>query len=293
MSTKQNSDLILHHAKVYTVNNGFEIAEAVAIKNGKIQAVGTNKYILAHFRADNNTNVQGKTIFPGFYDAHCHFLRYAAMLDEVLLFDCKSLEEVIEKLKSFQKQNPTKKHLIGRGWNENNWTNKNLPTKQLLDKHFPDLPVLLIRIDLHAAVANSKTLQTALIDENTVIDGGIIEQKNGNLTGLLIDKALYKAIDSLPQLSRSQLANLLLEAQKHCHAVGLTTLNEALVEREEVELIADLQQKGLLKMRFYIMVNSTESNKKHYFEKGIYKDDLSLIWRKSRINIYGTIHFIF
>ncbi|MGB1206963.1 MAG: amidohydrolase [Chitinophagales bacterium] len=273
MSIKQHSDIILHHSKVYTVNEKFEIAEAIAVKNGKIQAVGTNEHILSHFQAKNSINVQGKTIFPGFYDAHCHFLRYAAMLNEVLLFDCKSIEEVIANLKQFRKQNPKTTHLVGRGWNEDKWPSKKMPTKQLLDKHFPDLPVLLIRIDLHAAVANTKALEVAKIDENTTIEGGIIEQKNNELTGLLIDKALYRAAESLPQLSRLQLADLLLEAQKHCHAVGLTTLNEALIDVAEINLIVELQQKGLLKMRFYMMVNSTEANKKYFFENGIYKDD--------------------
>ena len=126
MKNKQNSELILHHAKIYTVNKNFEMAEAVAVKNGKIQAVGTNEYILNHFEAKKNINVQGKTIFPSFYDAHCHFLRYAAMLNEVFLFDCKSVEEVIQNLKDFLAENPNSTHLVGRGWNENNWSNKDL-----------------------------------------------------------------------------------------------------------------------------------------------------------------------
>ncbi|HPZ25288.1 MAG TPA: amidohydrolase family protein, partial [Kaistella sp.] len=206
ISAQKNADLIIKNAKIYTVNNNFDVAEAMAISEGKILAVGKNAEILKKFKSKNIQNLQGKTVFPGFIDAHCHFTGYATDKWKCELWGTKSWDEVISRITEYSKNAPME-WIYGRSWDQNDWPIKEFPNKEKLDQLFPNRPVYLKRIDGHAAIANQKALDIAAIDLNTKLNGGEVEQKNGKLTGVLIDNAMVLVEKHLPQSSDEMAIN--------------------------------------------------------------------------------------
>src|SRR5688572_14880151 len=117
-------DLIIHHAVVYTVDSSFSIAEAVAVHEGKIIAVGKNNEILDNYSATETIDAKGKAVYPGFIDAHAHFLGYGKSLYAVNLFGCKDWDEAVARVQKFASEHPDEPWIIGRGWNQNDWPGK-------------------------------------------------------------------------------------------------------------------------------------------------------------------------
>lgn len=269
---KQQADVIVTNAKVYTVNNNFDMAEAFAVINGKIVAVGTNAEINKKYTSKNIVNGKDKYVYPGFYDAHAHFYSFGANLQRVDLRGTKSFDEVIEKVKAFQKEKNLN-YIQGRGWDQNDWAVKEFPTKELLDKYFPDTPVAITRIDGHALLANSKALELAGITLKTKVEGGEIEIKNGQLTGILIDNPMELVYSSIPKPSKQSQIQALKAAEKVMFDYGLTTINEAGLERETIDLIDSLQQENQLDINIYAMVVASRENVDYYTQLGIYKTD--------------------
>ncbi len=159
-SQKTKIDLLVYNATVYTVDSLFAVTEAIAIKDGKIVATGKSSELQNKYEAKQEIDADGKFIYPGFIDAHAHFVGYGNSLQTVNLVDTKSWDEVIERTKKFAGENPDG-WLTGRGWDQNDWAVKDFPTNDKLNELFPDRPVLLTRIDGHAAIANQKALDLA------------------------------------------------------------------------------------------------------------------------------------
>ncbi|WP_299459148.1 amidohydrolase [uncultured Microscilla sp.] len=272
-SETKEVDLIVHNAKVYTVDSTFSQAEAFAVKNGQFVAVGSSKDILTKYTAKKKIDLQKKPVYPGFFDAHCHFYRYGLGLREVNLVGTASFAEIVAKLQTFRKQNPAQAWLAGRGWDQNDWDLKEFPSKDTLDKLFPDVPVFLTRVDGHAALANQKALDLAGVKNGVKVDGGIVETKNGELTGILIDNAIQLVRKAIPEASKAEQTTALLNAQKQCFAVGLTSVVDAGLNRSNIELINELQQAKQLKMRVYAMVSATKADLDYYLTKGKIKTD--------------------
>lgn len=271
-STKRKADLIIYGATVYTVDSAFSTVESFAVKDGKFLALGTSEEVLHAFEAKKVVNAKGKAIFPGFIDSHCHFYAYGAGLQEAGLVDTKSFEEVIHRLTEFSKTNK-REWLIGRGWDQNDWEVKEFPDKSKLDALFPDKPVMIFRVDGHAALVNSKALQLAGITPATKISGGTIEVKNKELTGMLVDNAMDLVTGVIPKPSKEEIKESLLDAQKNCFAVGLTTVDDAGLKKNIVEEIDALQKSGDLKMRIYAMLTDNKENRDYYLKNGKYKTD--------------------
>lgn len=281
---KQEVDLIIHNAIIYTVDSSFSVQQAMAIKNGKIIETGSNEQILNSYSAKETKDIKGKTIFPGFIDAHCHFLGYGLGLQQVDLVGTKSFEEVIQKVKEFsvkrdQAKNPNINNendwIIGRGWDQNDWPVKEFPNREKLDSLFPNTPVVLKRIDGHAALVNGEALRKAGIDiSNTEVQGGqIMYDRFDHLSGILIDNAVDLVTSKIPAPSKEKLFNALLAAQKNCFEVGLTTVDDAGLMKYEIDAIDELQKSGKLKMRVYAMLSDSAPNYKYYLEKGPNKTD--------------------
>src|SRR5690606_24172755 len=157
-NARKKADLIIHHAVIYTVDEHFSRAQAVAVRNGKIAALGSDEEILAAYDAPEVLDAGGKFIYPGFIDAHAHFLGYGLSQLQVNLTGTRSWEEVIERIKAFIAANPALAKntgwILGRGWDQNDWLDKSFPDRAQLDSLFPKNPVLLGRVDGHAAIAN-------------------------------------------------------------------------------------------------------------------------------------------
>ena len=275
MACRENAqvDLIVRNGTIYTVNDMFEVVQAMAIKGGKIVAIGPENEILNKYYAAEVIDAEKKAIYPGFIDAHCHFVGYAKNLLEVNLIGSNSFDEVIERLQQFVAKNGTPKGswIIGRGWNENFWQDKKIPTKEKLDELFPDNPVFLSRVDGHAALVNQKAMDLTGITANIKIEGGRIDLVNGKLTGILIDNAKMHVQNQLPEYTNAQIEKALIEAEKYLFEVGLTTVDDAGLEKSDIELIDELQQANKLHIKVYAMVSATPELLDYYLEKGTYK----------------------
>ena len=270
--SKQRADLIIYNAIVYIMDEDFSKADAFAIIKGKFVAVGSDQEILSNFESDNTINAESRPIYPGFIDAHCHFYDYGLNLQNVDLTGTKSFDEVIEKVISHHKKYPGTSWIIGRGWDQNDWEIKEFPDKSKLDSLFPDTPVFLKRIDGHAALVNKRAFSYVLLSSQTR-KGGIIEYKDGEFTGILIDKAMDYITDNIPPPTLEEKIRALLVAQKKCFEAGLTTVDDAGLDKSTIDLIDSLHKAGKLNMRIYAMISYTEENKNYYFDNGIYKTD--------------------
>ena len=269
---KISVDTIITDATIYTVNDSFAQASAMAIDKGKIVAIGTNGEISKQYESKNTIEAQGKFIYPGLIDAHCHFYSYGLSLQEVDLRGTKSMDEIITRLKAFQKdKNPT--FIVGNGWDQNDWEVKKYPTKAELDAVFPDIPVVLNRVDGHAILVNSKALKLAGITKNTKAVGGQIEMVNGELTGILVDNPMELVFKIIPKPTRKIQIAALLDAEKVMFDYGLTTVNDAGLDPDIIHLIDSLQKAKVVKLNVYAMITANQKNIDLYLEKGIYKTD--------------------
>jgi predicted amidohydrolase YtcJ len=270
--SKQKVDLVLYNGKVYTVNDAFDTVQAFAVRQGKIIATGSSKDIRAKYSGAEEIDVAGQAVYPGFIDAHAHFLMYGKGLQYADLREAKSWEEVCGRLVEFAKTNPDG-WLVGTGWDQNDWPDKQFPDKSRLDELFPDRPVYLKRIDGHAALANHAALTAAGITKKYPLTGGEIVSNNGKLTGLLIDNAADLVSNKIPAATERQLEKILLDAQRDCFAVGLTTIDDCGVNADQVAFIEKLQASEKLKMRLYLMLSDNKSNYEYLFKRGAIKTD--------------------
>lgn len=275
---KQTVDMIVYNARVYTVNSKFEIAEAFAINDGRFLIVGTNKEILRRFESAKTLDAKGKPVYPGFNDGHCHFYGFGEnMIRYADLAGTKSFSEVIDRLKLHYEKYPSD-WILGRGWDQNNWESKQFPDNNELEKIFPEKKIYLIRIDGHAALVSKQALKSAGIDAKTKIIGGEIEKnKQGQLSGILIDNAMDAVRNTIPGLSSEQKETALLEAQKKCFAVGLTSVTDAGLPFQIIDLIAAMQLQNRLKMKMNIMIDPDSATLARFLSNGpTVKDRLSV-----------------
>ena len=269
---KEKVDLIVKNATVYTVDQKFRKADAFAVKDGKFKEVGKEKNILQKYSPDSILDMEGKYIYPGFIDPHCHFYGYSMNLTEVDLSGTQSFEAIIEKLKDYNKKNEVE-WLVGRGWDQNKWEKKQFPDKSRLDKTFPNTPVYLTRIDGHAAIVNSKALEIAGINPQTEVSGGKVLKENNEPSGVLIDNAMSLVSDNIPKPTKEEQINALQKGERNCFNVGLTMVADAGLKYAPTHLLDSLQKAGKLKMNTYVMLTPTQDNIDTFIKQGVYKTE--------------------
>lgn len=269
---KTKVDLLVYNATIYTVDSSFSTAEAMAVKDGKIVAVGKTADLEKKYNAKEKIDAEGKFIYPGFIDAHAHFVGYGNSLQRVNLVGTNSWDEVLERTKIFAAENP-EGWILGRGWDQNDWSEKYFPRNYLLNTLFPDRPVLLTRIDGHAAIANQKALELAGIKAGDALEGGEIEEMEGTLTGILVDNAIKLVSSRIPAQSNEQFIEALKEAQANCFAMGLTTIDDCGLSFSDVDRIKAMQASGELKMRLFVMLSDDKMNFDYLEKSGIIKTD--------------------
>ena len=265
------ADLIIHNAVVYTVNKDFEKATAVAVKNGKFIAVG-GEDLIELYSAKSIVDLNGFPIYPGFIDAHCHFYNFGLLQQQLDLSGTKSFEEVIQRITGYVESNPGVP-VLGQGWDQNTWEIKEYPTKEILDQRFPNELIAVKRVDGHALLVNQKVLDLAGIDSSTEVDGGVVVRVDGALTGVLIDNAMDSVYQALPKPTIKQQEEALLAAQKICFQNGLTTVDDAGLDKEQLELIESMQKRNILDIRVYGMISNTPENLEYYLDKGPIKTE--------------------
>lgn len=285
-SNKKNADLLIYNAHIYTIDSGFSKTDAMAIANGKIMATGNREALEKEFDAKEKLDADGKFIYPGFIDAHAHFAGYGNSLQAVNLVGTKSWNEVLHRTSEFAEKNP-EGWIRGHGWDQNDWTDKSFPVNDSLNKYFPDRPVVLTRIDGHAAIANNKALQLAGMQADEKIEGGeiVLRQPTGKIsissgenglekmTGVLVDNAMEKVFSRIPAQTQVQFTKGLKEAEANCFAVGLTTIDDCGLSYQQMEKIKAMQDAGELKMRLYIMLSDAPENYDYAKKNGKIKTD--------------------
>ncbi|SOE20465.1 hypothetical protein SAMN06298216_0956 [Spirosomataceae bacterium TFI 002] len=269
----QKADLVVTNAVIYSVDGNFSTFEAMAIKDGKILDLGSTIDMTTKYAGEETYDAKGKAIFPGFYDPHSHFVGLGRMLETCDLVGTESLEEIKERLKTYAKANPDKEWIIGRGWDQNDWPIKKFPNKKVLDDIFPDKPVVLTRIDGHAAFINSAALKKAKITSGSKVDGGEVILEDGEPSGILVDNAMGFLKRVMPTPTKNERKEMILNAQALCLEKGLTSVSDAGLQQEDIELIDQMHKSGELKIRDYIMVSLGLRNLKYYIKKGIIKTD--------------------
>ena len=271
-NTKQKVSLIVHHATIYTADEKFSSAEAMAIDKGKIIATGSNEDILKKYDADSVVDAKGNTIFPGFIDAHCHLTGYASDMWKCNLIGTSSFDEVINKIKEYSTHAPMQ-WLYGRGWDQNDWAVKAFPDKHIFDSLFPDRPVFLKRIDGHAALLNQKALDLAGVTVNTKIAGGEVELKNGKLTGILLDNAMHFAEEKVPGIADSTAKRFFLAAQQYAFAAGLTGVHDPGINEHTVDLLKQAEKDHALKIKIFALLSDDSTYYERWAKSGPYHSE--------------------
>lgn len=277
LSCKKQADLIVLDATVYTVDNESNTRQAFAVKDGKFLSVGSNEEICQRYKAPKTIMASGQFIYPGFMDGHCHFTGYGEnAIRYANLYGCQSFDEVIERLKTHDSLYHSE-WLLGRGWDQNRWETAEFPDNEKLAEVFPDRKIVLTRIDGHAVLASKEVLETIHLDENSMVEGGLVMVKDGKCTGILLDNAADMARNAIPSMSHEQQVQALLKAQEDCFAAGLTSVTDAGLGISPIHLIDSLQQCGILKMHVNAMINPDDETMDHFMQQGpIVNDMLSI-----------------
>ncbi|PXF63547.1 amidohydrolase [Kangiella spongicola] len=251
---------LLHNINGYTIKDGqLEQFDSILFEDGEILAVGAHAELAEMNSFSISLDGKGKTLLPGLIDAHGHILGLGLNLMRVDLRGVDSESDSAEKVANYALLSDSR-WILGRGWNQVLWLNKEFPTKSSLDKVIADKPVWLRRIDGHAGWANSKALELAGISKDTPDpDGGkIIRDEEGNATGVLIDAAMSLVENKIPPLNRKERKAALNLAFDHLIELGVTSVHDAGVDFETYKLMLELSGKDRIPLRVYTMLGGSD-----------------------------------
>lgn len=251
--SKEIADTIFINGKVYTVEVKQPWAEAVAIAKGKIIYVGDTKGAKKY--EGKNTKVidlKEKMLLPGFVDSHLHASETVNSLYSVNLISIRTIEEYIQMVEKYAKENSDAKVIHGAGWSNTLFPSKG-PTKESLDAVVKDIPVALISEDYHSVWVNSKALEVAGITKDTPNpEGGVIERDaNGEPSGTLRDTATNLVLDKLPKFNTEQYKEALTVFQELAASNGYTQANDVVVPQQDavIDALTMLEKEQALSVR--------------------------------------------
>jgi predicted amidohydrolase YtcJ len=264
---KREADLIIYNAHIYTPDSVANGINCIAVKAGKIIGLGTDADIRSRYWAEDNININGAFIYPGFTDAHSHFTGFALGLWYADLTGASSFDDVLEIIQAYRKQHPDG-WIVGRGWDQNNWPKKVFPDNKLLNKLFPDIPVVLTRIDGHAVLASDAAIKAAGI----VFPGkkGQAVIRDDKFSGIFLEEMADQLRSAVPLPSVNEISDLLGTATRLCHEAGLTAVTDAGINKSEILLLDSLQKAGKLQLRIDAWLSPTEENFNYFMKDTIY-----------------------
>jgi predicted amidohydrolase YtcJ len=251
------ADLVLTNGKIFTMNPSQPHAEAIAIKDGKIVQVGTNNDINRWIGKDVKLiNLKGKTVVPGFIDTHIHVADFARVLAWLDLSNVRSIQELQDILKARVQRTPEGKWIVGRGWDQNCFIERRLPTRHDLDAFSADTPVILYHESGQICVVNSKALELAGLTKQTVVTGGNIDKnaKTGELTGVLHDAATSLVWKFVPIMTEDELLEAVALACEKIVEAGVTSICWIVLSSMELSVIKKLRVHNTLPLRVYVVV---------------------------------------
>ena len=264
-------NLILHNARIYTVDVSRPTAEAIAIRGDRVARVGANAEVLAlRGSATRVIDLSGATIVPGLQDAHGHFTGLGASMQSIDLRGTTTYEQVVGMVRQRAATARPGEWIVGRGWDQNDWPEKQWPTHQLLSAASPNNPVYLTRVDGHAGLANRRALDLASISEGTADPAGgrLIRGAGNQPSGVLIDTAQALVSSKIPPVSTAQLEEQILLADREARRLGLTMVHDAGTDSRTVDAYKRLIDAGRLKTRLYVMLRGSLPTLQPAFDKG-------------------------
>jgi len=264
------ADTLVRVARVITLDpEAPQGADAVAIRDGRVVAVGSFEVLAARLRG-RETRVEDfrpGVAVPGLVDAHAHLLGQGLLgLD---LLGTRSAGEVAARVAAAVEKARPGEWIIGRRWDQNDWPEKAFPDRAELDRVAPDHPVCLTRIDGHAAWVNSRALARSGIDADTADPpGGRIHRdpRTGEPTGILVDNAM--ALVKRPVPDRAAKRRAILRAAAECHRLGLTGIHDAGVDEEGLSIYRELYDADALHLRVYAMIAGPGRLLERYLARG-------------------------
>lgn len=258
--TASLADMVVLHGKIYTVNARQPWAQALAIRDGKILSVGSEKEIEKYRGAATKViDAQNHLVLPGFEDTHVHFTAGSFGLQQVKLDDADSIAEIQKRLKEYAEAHPGTSFIQGFGWMYPVFGKEALPDKRYLDEVLPDRPVLLSAYDGHTYWANSKALQMAGITKDTPdpLNGIIVhDRQTGEPTGALKESARQLVERVIPKPTRDETRAALLQGIHYANQLGLTRVHSAGGDDINLDLLDELRRQGQLTLRFYVALRT-------------------------------------
>ena len=252
------ADLVLINGKVLTMNPSQPEAEAIAIKDDKIAEVGTNEKVSSWINKNTRViNIDGKTAVPGFIDTHIHVADFGKFLTWIDLRTVKSIREMQTVLRERVQKTPKGKWVIGRGWDQNRFAEKRLPTRYDLDAAAPENPVILYHQCGQVCVVNSKALELAGVTKQaSAPQGGAIDKNEriGELTGVLRDDATNLVWKIVPELGEEELVEAAGLACEKIVEAGVTSIHWMVLSSIEVSIIQKLHAQNRLPLKVYMIV---------------------------------------
>jgi predicted amidohydrolase YtcJ len=249
------ADTVIIHAKIYTVNSNQPRAEALAIKDGKIAFVGSDKDI-AKYRGPSTKTIDanGKLVLPGFTDCHIHFMDGSLGLTQVNLNGAASVVEIQKRVKAYADAHTNEPWITGMGWQYQLFGAAELPDKRILDEVVPNRPIYLVAYDGHSSWANSKALALAGITRATPdpVNGKIVRDDKGEATGALKESAGDLVAKMMPKPTREERLGALRLGIHEANKAGLVRVHSAGQDFEYLDLYDELRRNGQLSLRFYI-----------------------------------------
>ena len=269
--TLQQADLVVTNAQIYTSDVNRPVAEALAVRAGRIAFVGSNRGALALAGPrTERLDLAGKTVIAGMVDAHAHLLGLGQALRTVDLVGTRSYDEVIARVVERAKAARPGEWIRGRGWDQNDWADTRFPTHAALSRAVPNNPVYVTRVDGHAALVNAKALELAQVTAATPDPSGgrFIRDSANNPTGVLVDNAQGIVGRVIPAPSRAELREQTLAAIAESNRWGLTGIHDAGVAPEGIAVYEELAKEGRYNLRNYVMVRSGDSVLDAFMQRG-------------------------
>ena len=259
-ASRSSPDIILFNACVATQNPLQPTAQAVAIGEGKILAVGSNDDLLHLAGAGaHQIDLGGRLVVPGFIDTHIHFYEWALKRQGLKLDDLTCLEDLLARVGRAADDLPSGQWIMGQGWNESDWTEPRMPLRETLDRAAPDHPVLLWRCDLHLAAANSAALKLAGIDADTPdpAEGRIERDAAGEPTGILCELAINLVREAIAPPDADQVTQAFEEAAGALHRRGVTGIHDVRLMADKdgasaLQTFQKLDRDGRLALRSWV-----------------------------------------
>jgi predicted amidohydrolase YtcJ len=265
------ADLIVTNARIYTVDPNRPVVEAMAIRAGRVVITGPSRLVMAlKGSATEIVDAGGKTVIPGMIDAHVHMEGLGQAVRTVDLRGTTSFDDVIVRSVAWAKTLPAGAWVIGNAWDQNDWADTRFPTHDKLSAAITDRPVVLSRVDGHALLANAAALKAAGITAATKDPNGgkIIRDANGEPTGVFVDNAMGLIGRAIPPATKAELRERTLAATAELNKWGLTSVHDAGVDREVIDVFEEVAREGKFSVRNYVMIAGDDSTVAHYLRRG-------------------------